>query len=59
MPHPFSPSSDPKKRKRQLGHVASYYSSKGQPEKAAQFKGGVVSKGAVSRRLKKKKKAKK
>lgn len=53
MPHPFSPSGDPKKRKRQLGHVASYYSAKGQPEKAAQF-----SKGAIGRKLKKKGKKK-
>lgn len=51
MPHPFSPSGDPKKRKRQLGHVSSYYSAKGDKAKAAQF-----SQGAVGRRLKKKKK---
>lgn len=51
MPHPFSPSGDPKKRKRQLGHVASYYSSKGDTAKAAQF-----SRGAIDRKLKKKKK---
>lgn len=59
MPHPFSPSGDPKKRKRQYGHVASYYTAKGQPEKAAKFRGGgAVSKEAVGRRLKKKKKKK-
>lgn len=57
MPHPFSPSSSPVKKKRQLRHVESYYVKKGDKAEAAKFaakESGGPSKEAISRRLKKK-----